>query len=186
VVISGCIMSGGSMMIVTHIAAMAVGWGVDPARASLLVAAVGGVGMVGSPLFGRLADKIGGTSALALSAAAQAVLFALLITHPPFPLLLAIAAGLGLAIGGTNATVGTAFSEGFGAGNFGHTYGLFVFVNLPFIVGVAPLAGYLFVLTGSYALPFAGQAAALCVVTAIGVVSHRNRSARRAKAAATT
>jgi MFS family permease len=186
VAISGCILSGGAIIIVTHIAPMAVGWGISPARASLLVAAVGGVGMLGSPLFGRLADRLGGTSALALNAGAQAILFALLIAHPSFMLLLAVAAGLGLTIGGTNASVGTALSEDFGPENFGHTYGLYVFVNLPFMVGLAPLAGYLFVVTGSYAVPLGGQVAALCVVAAIGVVSRKNKSRSRVRTATIT
>jgi MFS family permease len=94
-------------------------------------------------------------------------------------LLLTIAAGLGLTTGGMNAAVSTALSESFGAENFGHTYGLFVFVNLPFIVGLAPLAGYLFVLTGSYAAPFGGQVAALCVVAAMGAILHRNAAKKR-------
>jgi MFS family permease len=183
VALSGCILAGGAIMIVTHIAPMAIGWGINPARAALLVAAIGGIGALGSPLFGWLADKLGGTSALALNAGTQAILFTLLLTHPSFILLLAIAAGLGLTTGGMNAAVSTALSERFGPENFGHTYGLFVFVNLPFIVGLAPLAGYLFVVTGSYAVPFGGQVAALCVVAAMGAILYKNASRKHVRTA---
>jgi MFS family permease len=169
VALTGCVMSGGAVTMVTHFVAMAVGWGIDPTRAALLVTAVGFMGVVGSPLFGFVADRIGGSSSLALNAALQAAMWLLMLSHPAFPLLLTITAILGTASGGMVPAMNTALSERFGAENIGRTYGLFVFINLPFTVGLPALTGYLFDATGGYTAAFIGIAAALSLVAAMGL-----------------
>ena len=153
---SAAIAAGGTILS-THIVPMAIGWGVPAPKAALLVAVMAGSGMVGSLAFGWLADKIGGGPALMVNCLIQVVLWGLLLLQPPFGLLLILTGLIGACGAGLVAAFGTALAEHFGAASFGRAYGLSSLVNLPFVAGGAPLAGYVFVKTGSYGTALMGQ-----------------------------
>jgi MFS family permease len=153
---SAAIAAGGTILS-THIVPMAIGWGVPAPKAALLVAVMAGSGMVGSLAFGWLADKIGGGPAMMVNCLSQIVLWGLLLLQPSFGLLLVLTGLIGVCGAGLVAAFGTALAEHFGAASFGRAYGLSSLVNLPFIAGGAPLAGYVFVKTGSYSGALLGQ-----------------------------
>jgi MFS family permease len=180
IVLLGCVMAAGGTVMSIHIVPMAVGLGIDPGRAALLLASIGGLGILGSPLFGLITDRFGGVAALSLNALLQAVLWSVMLVQPAFPVLLLVTCGLGLTAGGMIASLSSTFSEYFGTANFGRAYGLFAFCSLPFIVGAPVLAGYLFSVQGSYQSSFGGQIAAFALVSALGATiawrKRRNQS----------
>lgn len=155
--LAAAILGGGGALIATHITPMAIGEGVAPPLAALLISVLGVAGVVGSPLYGMLADRIGGGRALAVNAIFQAVMWAGLLLPIGFPLLVVVAALIGVNSGGMVAALGTALGQRFGAASLGGALGLWSLINLPFSVGLSPLAGFLFGRFGSYAAPFALQ-----------------------------
>lgn len=170
IVLLGCVMAAGGTVMSIHIVPMAVGLGIDPANAALLLASIGGLGILGSPLFGMITDRFGGVAALSLNAMLQALLWSVMLVPQPFPVLLLVSCGLGLTAGGMIASLSSTFSEYFGTANFGRAYGLFAFCSLPFIVGAPVLAGFLFSTQGSYQSPMGGQIAAFILVATLGAI----------------
>jgi MFS family permease len=168
IVLLGCFMAAGGTVMSIHIVPMAVGLGIDPGNAALLLASIGGLGILGSPIFGMITDRFGGVAALSLNAMLQALLWSALLLQPPFPVMLLVSCGLGLTAGGMIASLSSTFSEYFGAANFGRAYGLFALCSLPFTVGAPVLAGYLFSTQGSYQSPLGGQIVAFVLVATFG------------------
>ena len=86
----------GATILAGHLVPMVVGWGVDETRASGLIVASSAGGMVGSVLFGWIADRIGGAKTLAILCFNGAILWALLLLQPPFAVTMVIAALMGV------------------------------------------------------------------------------------------
>jgi predicted MFS family arabinose efflux permease len=141
----------GAAIMYTHLVPMTIGWGLDATHAALLIGVMGGAGILGSIVFGWIADKVGGGWATAINCMAQAVLWTILLLQPTYPLLLLLIAMIGVGLGAIAATIGVALSELFGPASFGRGYGLSGLITLPFIACAAPLAGVVFGRTGSYA-----------------------------------
>jgi predicted MFS family arabinose efflux permease len=139
------------VMIGSHLAPMAIGWGVSPARAASLLGIYGAAAILGTPLFGWLADRVGGRMVLVILAVDLAILFGLMILQPGFPLLIGLAALMGLHIASAPAGFALIIGENFGSESFGRAYGILQLVNLPFSVASVPLAAWIFERTGSYA-----------------------------------
>ncbi len=177
-------MSTGGSTLVTHVAPMVMSWGLDPTRAASLVAVMGGAGVLGSVLFGAVADRIGGGFALALNCADQAVLWALLLTHPGYPMLLVIIGLIGIHSGAVISTLGVALAERFGAASFGRGYGLGALITLPLLVGGAPVAAAIFVHTHSYADALMLQIGLFALGAAAAVLASRGRLHSASPAAA--
>jgi MFS family permease len=150
-VLAICMLFSSIVMIGSHLAPMAIGWGVSQTQAATLLSVYAGMAVIGSPLFGWIGDRIGGRAVLMILAADLAVLFGLLLLHPGFPLLLVIAALMGLHIASVPASFALAVTERFGADSFGRAYGISQLINLPFSFGSVPLAAWIFERTGSYA-----------------------------------
>lgn len=168
----GWVIAGASIAMVSHLVPMTEGWGLSPARAAMLSSAMGIMTVVGSPLFGWLADRLGGPAALALNAGMQALIWSGMMVVPRFGTLVPLCLTLGIMSGGLVAVLNTGLSRRFHAANFGRAYGLFALSNLPFTVFVPILFGTAFVATGSYAIAFIGQIAALALAAIVGVVLH--------------
>jgi MFS family permease len=146
-----CLQFSSIVMIGSHLAPMAIGWGVSQPQAASLLGLYAGMAVIGSPLFGWIGDRIGGRAVLTILAVDLAILFALLLLHPSFPLLLVLAALMGLHIASVPGSFALAVTEQFGAESFGRAYGIAQLVNLPFSFGSVPLAAWIFERTGSYA-----------------------------------
>ena len=170
--------SSAGAMLVTHIAPMVMAWGLDATRAASLVAIMGGAGVAGSLAFGVLADRIGGGFALAVNCADQALLWALLLTHPAYPVLLLLMALIGVHSGGIVAIFGVALSDRFGAASFGRGYGLSNLLTLPILVASAPLAAAIFVHTHSYVGALELQIGFFAVGGTLAALAGRRRKSR--------
>ncbi len=160
-VIALSLMFASIVMIGSHMMPMAIGWGITPTRAATLLTIYAGAAIIGTPLFGWLADRIGGRGVLIIIAGDLAILFGLLIFQPPFALFACVAGAMGLHI----ASVGTCFAliaaEQFGPASFGRAFGISQLINLPFSVGSVPLAAWIYERTGSYANALALHVAVL-------------------------
>jgi hypothetical protein len=90
-----------------------------------------------------------------------------LLLHPTFAVLLPLAALIALHGAGIFAAGGLALSERFGQASFARAFGLINLAILPFMVASVPLAGHVYVRTGSYA----GAVIGVIVFTLLGAVS---------------
>ena len=143
--------STGGTLLVTHLAPMVRGWGFDVAEGATLLSAMALAGIAGSLLFGWIADRIGGAVALAINCVNQALLWAVLLLKPSFPIMLAVIALIGVHAAAITATFGLALSQRFGAASFGRAFGLSSLITLPFLVAGVPVGAWFYVETGSYA-----------------------------------
>lgn len=155
--VTAAIIAGGGATISTHVMPLAVGQGVPPSLAALLISLLGFAGIMGSFGYGALADRIGGGRALSLNAGVQALLWLGLLVPMPFSLRALLIAAIGINSGGIIAAIATALSQRFGTASLGGALGLWSLMNLPFTVALPPLAGALFAWTGGYVLPFTFQ-----------------------------
>lgn len=171
-----CFLLASIVMIGSHLAPMAIGWRVSQTQAATLLGLYAGMAVIGSPLFGWVGDRIGGRAVLVLLAVDLAILFALLLLHPSYPLLLVFAALMGLHIASVPASFALAISEQFGAESFARAYGISQFVNLPFSFGSVPLAAWIFERTGSYADALILHVGVLLLAAVLVLTIRRKRS----------
>jgi len=153
--VGGGIVVGAGIMKIGHLVAIVTAQGHSAEIGTMLLAISGAAGMFGSPLFGWLADRIGGAGALIANALLQAATFFILLAPVGVPLLVVDAVLIGACGAGVVAAKGVLFSHLFGPANFARVFGLTSIATLPFLFGMTPLAGLLYDRSGSYALPVA-------------------------------
>lgn len=138
------------VMFSTQIVPFATGIGVDETRATGLLTIYLIGTLVGTPLVGAVADRIGGARMLTLLCVALGLWQALLITHPGY-LGLAVLSGLaGLQGSAGIPSIGLALSRLFGPQHFSKALGISTVVGLPFGVACVPVSSWIFVRTHSY------------------------------------
>lgn len=145
------LLSCAGLVIVTHIVALATDRGIDLGSASLLLSAFGLAGIVGAPLFGWVADRIGGGRTFALIALLQILpWFGLMAAGNSLPLLLASAFTIGMCSNAILTLFGATMGSWLGSANVGLGMGLCYMLQIPFMFGAGPLAGAMFDHFGSY------------------------------------
>jgi MFS family permease len=150
----------GQTVMAAHIVPLAIGWGITATSAAGLLTASSFGGMAGSVVFGWLTDRIGGALTMVVLCVNSAILWAVLLLHPGLVVLMVLVALLGLHGAGVGAVASMAISQRFGQASFGRAFGLSNLIILPFLVSGVPIAGHLYVRTGSYTL---------AIITVIGV-----------------
>ncbi|MGH6780567.1 MAG: MFS transporter [Sphingomonadaceae bacterium] len=165
--VGGGIVVGAGTMKVAHLVAIVTGQGHSIATATMLLAISGGSGMLGSLLFGWLADRIGGVPTLIINALVQCATFFILLAPVSVSVLVLDAVLIGACGGGVMATKAVIFGHLFGQRNFPRVFGLMSIATLPFLFGMTPLAGLLYDRSGNYALPVAATIALLAFAAAI-------------------
>jgi MFS family permease len=110
-------------------------------------------GIAGNLLLGTLADRLGGTKTLVITAFCLTLLWVALAFAPSF-LLLPIAILLGICNVPILTLYGSTLVMVFGRSNVSKAYGLGYLLKLPFMFSLPPLVGVLFDLTGTYRLGF--------------------------------
>ncbi len=171
----GLLTSGGTMIVV-HFVPFGLGRGFSLSQAALLISAFGGAGMVGALFFGWLVDRIGAVNTLIINALAQALLWLGLFPALGLPLMLTLAGSFGACAGAIIAIHGAAINELFGRQSFSQAMGLSYLLKLPFIVGSAPLAGWLFDRTDNYLTAFGLQIIAFVAAALIFVKLGRSKA----------
>jgi cyanate permease len=142
------------VMFSTQLVPFALGEGIDPTRAALLLTAYLVGTLIGTPLFGWFADKVGGARMIGLLCVLLALWQGLLLTQPSYAFLALLAGLAGLQGAAMISCLGLALSERFGQNSFATAYGMANLVGLPFAVLSVPIASGLFVRTGSYSPAF--------------------------------
>jgi MFS family permease len=166
--------AAGSIILTAHMAPMARAWGFSATLAATLLSTQSFAGIAGTVVFGWVADRLGGARALALVVFDAAVLWTLLLLHPPFIATAAIIALAGLHGAGAVPVLSVALSEAFGRESFSRAFGLANLVNLPVSVACVPAAAMVYARTGSYAGAIAGQAVFL-LLASLFVLAARGR-----------
>ncbi|MCZ6712005.1 MAG: MFS transporter [Gammaproteobacteria bacterium] len=138
------------------------------AEASLFISAIGGTAILGTVLFGTLADRMSIRSLLWCSFAMQMVAFVLLRSVAPgYAMLMTGVLIFGLAAGAMMPLMAAAIGRGFGAVSFGRVMGFIGPVTLPFAFVGPPLTGWIRQTTDSYLLAFDGFVVVLLVACLI-------------------
>jgi MFS family permease len=164
-----------SIVLTIHIVPMSHIWGVDAAHAAELLSVQSLAGILGTNLFGWLADRLGAVIAMALVAFDGGLLWLLLLLHPSFPEAVVIVGLIGVHGAGAVPAFSAALSELFGRESFSRAYGLVQLVILPFSVLCVPAAAMVYARTGSYAGAIIGVAGFL-LVSSILAFSARRRT----------
>lgn len=147
------LMAGCGIVFVVHIAPFGTSEGLPLRTATALLSIYAGAGLLGTPLFGWLADRLGPPAALILSGGVQAMGWALLLAVQG-PALLLVAALLGVCCTPLVTLHGASLTALFGHATVARAMGYSYLCKLPFIFGFGPLAGAMFDATGDYHMPF--------------------------------
>ncbi len=143
-----------SSVVVTHLVAMATDAGVEPLRASRLLAIMATAAAFGKIVFGRLADRAGVQTAYAVSIMLEVVALGGILLLPTSLALEGITAILGLGIGGNLPLSAALLARTFGPAAFGPMMGMKTMLMTPLVATGTPFAGWIFDETGSYRIAF--------------------------------
>jgi MFS family permease len=166
----------GSIVITSHMVPMVRSWGLSATLAATLLSIQSFAGIAGTVLFGWVADRLGGALALAILVFDAALLWTLLLLHPPFAATAVIVGLIGVHGAGVIPVLSVALSEGFGRENFSRAYGLVNLINLPFSVVSVPAAAMVYARTGSYVGAIVGQVAFLALGSLLVLSARRGRA----------
>ena len=106
--------------------------------------------MIGSPVWGWIAERLGGARVLALLCAIAVVGWMAMLLKPPFPALALLSAVMSFASGAVVPVVSLTLVQTFGQANFGRAFGLANLISLPCSIVGVPIVGIVYVQTGSY------------------------------------
>ena len=128
--------------------------GFSRGTATAALSIMAGFGFASKLIFGRASETITARYSFIVSLGIQAAGLALFIVAGGSQLAWVAVGVFGLGFGGMGALIPLTIAETFGMKAFGSTMGLITMIGvLPQLVG-PPVAGWLFVATGSYAVPF--------------------------------
>jgi predicted MFS family arabinose efflux permease len=164
-----------SVLLGSLLVPMGVSWGFSRAESALIQSIMSAVGILGSILFGWLADRLGGARTLAVIAFDCAILWLVLLIQPPF-FVTAIVVGL-IGMHGAGAIPGTsrAITDAFGQASFSRGFGLNSMIALPFIAFAIIGSAGVYTATGSYAPALAAMAAFFAVAVVLALVASTGR-----------
>ena len=148
-------------MVMIHIVAAAIDFGIAPAAAAVILTFTGVTNTTSRLTLGLVTGKIGNKAVLVISLAVQAVALFLLVGTRELPVFYTVSAVYGLAYGGIPPLMPTIASSYFGTKSIGPVFGVIVFA---YTVGgaIGPfLAGYVFDISGSYYVAFLLAAVAM-------------------------
>jgi MFS family permease len=174
-----------SVMLGSLLVPMGQSWHFTRGESALLASIMSLVGIAGSVLFGWIADKIGGSRALAVVGFDCAVLWGILLLQPPFPVVALVVGLIGMHGAAAIPSLGRAITDIFGQPSYSRGFGLNTVIAMPFmfagIIGGARVARE----TGSFALPITCMVVffSLAIVLALYASSGERRGRRPALAA---
>ena len=140
-----------SVVLGSHMAPMVSSWHLSAMVGATLLSIFFFSAIPGTIVFGWIADRLGAVLALVILVASTAVGWILLLLHPPFAMLVVLAALIGAGGAGVVPVLSLALSEAFGRESFSRGYGLANLAVLPFSVLCVPAAALVFARTGAYA-----------------------------------
>ncbi len=147
------VLAGTGTVFMVHIVPFGVDRGMSLTGASMIQSIHAGAGIAGVLAFGWLADRIGPGWTLVGNAVMQALLWLALLLSGTGGMFVA-AAMLGICSVPLVTLHGASLAALFGPARVSAAMGVSFGIKLPFLFCLAPLAGYLQGLSGSYTLPF--------------------------------
>jgi MFS family permease len=144
----------GISIILSQLVAHAEDIGIDPINAAFILTLIGTGGIIASVAIAGLADRLGSKLMLYLCLFPQCFLFLTLIWANELWEFYLIAFFYGLTYGGTMPILLLMNSKFFGVASSGVIYGILIFGATSGGAFGAPLAGYIFDITGDYAMAF--------------------------------
>jgi MFS family permease len=175
--IGASLLTCGGVVLVSHLVPYAIDRGIPAASAALLLSVNGAFSMAGALVFGQVADRLGGRAALGLIGLIQAMCWSGLLMADRFLLFVPLLVGTGMCGGGTHIAFSALLNGAYGREGFARALGLAAMLMLPVTFSAAPLAGWLFDGSGSYALAFRLQAGAFLAAAVIFLVVYRRMPA---------
>ncbi|HYP64008.1 MAG TPA: MFS transporter [Acidocella sp.] len=165
--------STSSVVLGAHMVPMARSWNLSATQGATMLATMSLVGIVGTLLYGWVADRLGGALSIAFVVLVPAVLWLLLLAHPPFVEAVGLVGLIGLNGAGVVPVFSYALSEAFGRESFSRAYGVANLINLPFSVACVPVAAVIFMRTGSYNGAIIAVALFLCATGLVALTARR-------------
>jgi len=141
-----------SVLLGVHLVSMGESWGFTRDQSALLPSTMSMMGILGSILFGLIADRIGGGKTLAVITFDAGVLWLAFMLGLPFAGLLVVVGLIGMHGSGAIPSLSRALSDALGPQSFSRAYGLASTMSLPLtVIGVVG-TGTVYRLNGSYDL----------------------------------
>ena len=169
---SSCLVATG-MVMVSHLVSLGSDRGLDLTHASLLLSAFGIACAVGAGLFGWFADLTSVRIAFIVAALLPIPGVAVLIHGSAFVTLFGSAALVGLCSGAVVGLQSTALIAWLGERVFSRAIGLLYLLQVPVLLGAAPIAGFLYDRAGSYTPAFAALIVILLCAGAVLMLPRR-------------
>jgi MFS family permease len=178
----GLIVGAGTMKL-AHFVPLLTEQGRSFDQANMLLAISGGAGLVGSFIFGSLADRLGGTKALFCNALVQACMWTIFLAPVTMTVLVLDAVIVGACGAGVQAAFGVALTSLFGREHFSRALGFASLLTLPFLFGLTPLASLIYEATGNYHLPMGMMVGGFLFAAVLLAALFRTESRHRAATA---
>jgi MFS family permease len=179
------IITGSATMKLSHLVPLLVEQGHAASEGSFLLSVSGAAGILGSLLFGYLADRFGGAFMLMINAILQCAMWFVFLLPVNMALLTMDAFVIGACGTGMSSCQGVLLTHRYGSSNYGRVLGAMSLATLPFLVGIGPLAGFLHDKTGTYSLAITLLIVASGIVAAmLGAFTSSERRQRRIEVAA--
>jgi MFS family permease len=156
------IMAGAGSSFMVHIVPFGTDRHLSLSAAAAVLSVYSGAGILGTLLFGWVADRIGPPRAVLISASCQAVLWGCLLQVND-TLLYLVAGLLGVCLVPLTTLHGANLGYIFGPERVGRATGYSYLVKLPFIFVFAPAIGWIFEQSRGYHLPFLLTAALMAL-----------------------
>jgi cyanate permease len=166
-----------SVLLGVHLVSMGESWGFSRDNAALLTSVMSLVGVVGSVLFGAIADRLGGTRTLALIVFDAGVLWLTFLAGLPFIGVMIVVGLIGMHGSGAIPSLSRALADALGQESFSRAYGLASTVTLPLMVLGVLGTGTVYRLNGNYAVAVLAMVAYFAL--AIPLALYGGRSGRR-------
>lgn len=141
-----------SVLLGVHLVSMGESWGFSRDNAALLTSVMSLVGVVGSVLFGAVADRLGGTRTLALIVFDAGVLWLTFLAGLPFIGVMIVVGLIGMHGSGAIPSLSRALADALGQESFSRAYGLASTVTLPLMVLGVLGTGTVYRLNGNYVI----------------------------------
>ncbi len=158
-----------SVLLGTLLVPMGISWGFSRGESALIQSIMAAVGLIGSVLFGWLADRLGGGRTLALIAFNCVLLWALLLLQLPFAAVALVVGLIGMHGAGAIPGLGRAISDAFGQASFSRGFGINTMIALPFMAIALVGAPSVYEVTGSYAPAIVAMAAFFAIAVALAL-----------------
>ena len=174
------VLNGSGMVKISHLVALVAEQGRSINEATLLLTVSGGAGVVGSLVFGWLADRIGGPLALMINGLIQAATWTIFFLHPGMPLLFVDATLMGICGAGVFSAYLVTLVGLFGRASLARALGLAGIFAMAATFAAPPVAGLLYDVSGNYGTMLTTISTA-CFVAALcmGALAFRGRGAAR-------